>query len=92
MKPEAVVDGNALAGALAEVFAFEPTESVATCAGCGNRGPMGTWVVFVSAPGTVARCPGCDQVQIRVVRDGRGRSWIDLSGVARVEIGGNRRP
>ena len=85
MTTAASVDGNALAGALGEIFAFEPTDSVATCAGCGTRGPMGTWVVFVSAPGLVARCPGCGEVQVRVVSDGRGRTWIDLSGVARVE-------
>ena len=85
MTSEMVVDGNALAGALAEVFAFEATEAVATCAGCGNRGPMATWVVFVGGPGPVARCPGCGWVQVRIVRDPRGRTWIDLSGVTRIE-------
>jgi hypothetical protein len=86
MTSESSLDGNALGGHLAEVFSFEATAAVATCAGCGARSPMATWVVFVHAPGPVARCATCERVQLRVVHDASGRAWIDLSGIAAVEI------
>lgn len=83
---ESVLDGNALAGLLGEVFSFEPTATISTCSGCGNRAPMATWLVFVNTPGIVARCARCDAVQIRIVHGPHGRTWVDLSGVARLEI------
>lgn len=86
MKLGSALDGNVLAGLLAEVFSFEPTASMSTCSGCGDRGPMATWVVFVSAPGIVARCANCMRVQIRVVREEGGRMWVDLSGVETIDV------
>jgi Zn finger protein HypA/HybF involved in hydrogenase expression len=81
-----VLDGNTLAGKLAELLSFEVTNSAATCANCGQHAPMATWTVYVNCPGFVGRCSSCDHVQVRVVEDGRGRSWLDLSGVACLEI------
>jgi hypothetical protein len=86
MTSDAVLDGNVLAGDLREVFAFEATTSMTTCAGCGNRAPLATWMVFVNAPGMVARCANCDLVQLRIVHDERGRTWVDLSGIASLEL------
>jgi hypothetical protein len=43
-------------------------------------------MVFVSAPGMVARCTNCHRVQLRIVRDGSGSMWVDLSGIASIEI------
>jgi len=86
MTSESVLDGNALAGLLGEVFSFEPTATISTCSGCGSRVPMATWSVFVSTPGIVARCASCEAVQIRVVHGPLGRTWVDLSGVARLDI------
>jgi len=88
MTSESVLDGNALAALLGDVFSFEPTTSISTCSGCGSRVPMAAWVVFVSAPGIVARCSSCEAVQIRIVHGPHGRTWVDLSGVARLEIVG----
>jgi Family of unknown function (DUF6510) len=83
---ESELDGNALAGQLAEVFAFEATTSLAMCANCGSQVPLAAWVVYVNAPGCVARCPTCDRVQVRIVHDENDRWWVDLSGVASLEI------
>jgi hypothetical protein len=80
------LDGNVLAGILRGVFSFEPTASMAMCAGCGTRVPVGAWMVFVSAPGMVARCGTCDRVQLRVVHNDKGSMWVDLSGIASIEI------
>jgi Family of unknown function (DUF6510) len=83
---DSVLDGNALAGELAEVFSFESTTAMATCAGCGSRVPIATWMVYMDGPGSVARCATCQRVQVRIVHDEGERLWVDLSGVARVEI------
>jgi len=39
----------------------------------------------VHAPGTVVRCPGCEQVLMRIVRGG-GRYWLDLTGMRSLEF------
>lgn len=86
MTPDSMLDGNVLAGALREVFSFEATAAIATCAGCGNRAPMADFLVFVNAPGIVARCSNCEKVQIRIVHDDAGHVWVDVSGVDVLQI------
>jgi hypothetical protein len=87
MASESTLDGNALAGTLRDVFSFEATTAVATCAGCGSRSKVATWAVYVDGPGIVARCTHCERVQIGIVRQADRRMWVDLSGVAMLEIG-----
>ncbi len=79
------LDGNAAAGVLGAVFALEMTSARAICAGCGAAGPVGTLIVYAQAPGTVMRCPLCDNPVIRIVHGG-GRYWLDLSGARCIEI------
>jgi len=79
------VDGNAIGGLLREVFAVEMTAAVSTCAHCGAINEVGRVQVYVDAPGTVVRCPECEQVLMRIVR-GRGRYWLDLTGVRCLEF------
>jgi ribosomal protein S27E len=80
-----MLDGNAIGGLLREVFAEEMTVAVITCAGCGAVREVGALLVYMNAPGTVVRCPGCGAVLMRVAR-GRGRLWLDLSGVRCIEL------
>jgi hypothetical protein len=80
-----MLDGNALAGPLAEIFVGEMTMARATCAACGAVREVGSLSVFMTAPGTVARCPDCDAVLLRVVRAER-RIWLELRGVASLEL------
>lgn len=80
-----MVDGNAVAGLLGEIFAAEMTLAEGTCAGCGKVGPLGEVHVYMQAPGTVLRCPACGQVLMTVVR-GRDRVWLDLAGTRRLEF------
>jgi hypothetical protein len=75
------VDGNALAGPLAEIFAVDLTAAVGRCAGCGRTGAVGTLRVYMRAPGLVARCPSCDTVVVRLV-PGPDRIWLDLRMVS----------
>ena len=79
------LDGNAIGGLLAEIFNTEMTTAEGTCGGCGAVNAVGRVDVYVNAPGTVVRCPACGQVLMRIVR-GRGRYWIDLSGMRCLEL------
>jgi Family of unknown function (DUF6510) len=79
------LDGNAIGGLLLDLFGVEMTVALATCGSCGARGEMARLEVYVRCPGTVARCPACEAVLIRIV-EGRGRAWIDLGGVRTLEI------
>lgn len=73
------VDGNALAGPLGEIMGTDLTIAELTCAGCRTTRPLAAMCVFDRAPGFVARCPGCENVVMRVVRTA-GRVRVDLRG------------
>ncbi|GAA5014543.1 DUF6510 family protein [Actinopolymorpha pittospori] len=73
------VDGNALAGPLREVMGTDLTLAELTCAGCRTTRPLAAMHVFDRAPGLVARCPGCEDVVMRVVRT-TDRVLVDLRG------------
>lgn len=79
------LDGNVAAGELGDVFAVDVTSAVGQCAGCGRRGPMSDTRVYAGGPGLVVRCVGCDSVLLRVVSGG-GRRWLDLRGLAVLQI------
>ena len=79
------LDGNAMAGELQEVFAVDVTTAVATCGGCGTPSVVARLRVWGPAPGLVARCPGCDDVVLRLVR-GPDRAWLDLRGAVSLQV------
>jgi predicted RNA-binding Zn-ribbon protein involved in translation (DUF1610 family) len=78
-------DGNALAGALGEIFAVDLTTAGGRCAGCGFTGPVAGLRVYRNAPGLVARCPACGEVVMRLVR-APDAAWLDLHGTAVLRI------
>jgi ribosomal protein S27E len=78
-------DGTALAGPFHDVLCVEVTTAIGRCTNCGREGPMAELRVFDHAPGVVARCPGCGQVLVRVVR-GPGRAWLDLRGLTYLQL------
>jgi len=79
-----MLDGNAAAGLLQEVFAVEMTTALETCGRCGASEPLGAVRVFRGA-GTVLRCPHCENLLAAIV-EGRGRVWIALPGVRALAI------
>ena len=81
---ELMLDGNAVAGLLREVFAVEMTTAVGTCNGCGATNEVGAVRVFRGA-GVVLRCPNCDTALVKIVR-GDARLWIALPGVRALEL------
>jgi hypothetical protein len=80
-----MIDGNALAGPLGEIFAVDVTTARGTCASCGRVDVVAALHLYTDAPGMVGRCPGCEAVTVRVVR-GPDRAWLDLRGLVSLEI------
>jgi hypothetical protein len=74
------LDGNALAGALHEVFETEMTTVTGVCGSCRIPSLIAELRVYARAPGAVARCPHCDNVVLVVVEIG-GRTRAYLEGV-----------
>jgi hypothetical protein len=79
-----MLDGNAAAGLLQEVFAVEMTTAIETCNGCGATDQVGALKVFRGA-GIVMRCPKCDNALVTIVEDG-ARVWIGFAGVRTLQV------
>ena len=79
------LDGNATAGALAELFAFNVTMAMTTCAHCRDTRSMAELRAYVRAPGIVLRCRSCGGVQLRLVQSTE-RAWLDLRGIEVLQI------
>jgi Family of unknown function (DUF6510) len=81
---ELMLDGNAVAGMLQEVFAVEMTTALGTCASCGATEAVGAIHVFRGA-GYVLRCPHCDTALVTLVR-AEERMWLGFPGVRTLEL------
>ncbi len=79
------LDGNAIAGVALELFGREMTLATGVCRSCGKASMIAELHVYVTA-GFVGRCPACGAVVLRIV-EGRGRTWLDLGGLATLELG-----
>jgi Family of unknown function (DUF6510) len=79
-----MLDGNAVAGLLQEVFAVEMTTAIGTCNACGATEAVGALHVFRGA-GIVMRCPHCDNPLVRIVRDDT-RVWIGFPGAHTLQV------
>jgi uncharacterized protein DUF6510 len=82
---ELMLDGNALAGMLFDVFGSDVTASSCECAACGNHAELGSLLAFTQAPGAVLRCSACQAVAMRVVErsdayyvETRGLAWLRI--------------
>ena len=80
------LDGNAAGGILQEIFPFEMTLVEETCAHCGSTRVVGELTVYMSAMGTVMRCPTCDNVLVRVVSTKGPLHRADMQGVRVLHI------
>lgn len=76
---ESAVDGNAIAGPLSEVFAFDVTLVQITCDSCGATRPLASEIAYAHGPGTVLRCADCAFVVGRFTKI-RDSLWLDLRG------------
>lgn len=83
---ELMLDANATAGLLFEIFGAEMTASPTECASCGNSGEIGALLAFTQGPGIVLRCSTCENVVLRIVQtpeavylDARGAVYLRLA-------------
>lgn len=67
MNTALMVDGNAVAGRLVDVFGRDMTMAVARCAACAAETAMGALMAFTHSPGVVLRCPTCQAAVARIV-------------------------
>ena len=74
-----MLDGNALAGLLQEVFASEMTVAPVECASCGREGEIGSLWAFIESPGYILRCPACQHIILRMVVT-PDRIYLDARG------------
>jgi hypothetical protein len=79
-----MLDGNAAAGLLQEIFAVEMTTAVGTCDNCGAAGEVGAVHLYRGA-GLTLRCPTCGAVLMKIVAAGT-RTWVDLRGLRTVQV------
>jgi Family of unknown function (DUF6510) len=80
------LDGNAVAGVLGEVFAFEVTEARGRCDSCGAVAFFAEAHVYAHslAPGAVVRCSSCEAM-LAVVVVAAGRTRVGLTGLTWLE-------
>ena len=65
------LDGNALAGLLAEALGEDMTAVERRCGDCGDERVLGAYRAYLGA-GTVLRCPSCGALGLRVVEVAEG--------------------
>jgi hypothetical protein len=74
-----VLDGNAAAGALREVFVADTTTARIQCDTCGSVGAVGSLRYYAAPMGVVLRCTNCTAIVLRAVRTPHGR-WLEMRG------------
>jgi hypothetical protein len=83
---ELMLDANAAAGLLHEIFGVEMTAAPTECANCGNEAEIGTLLAFTHGPGLILRCSTCENIVLRLVEtpdaiylDARGAVYLRLA-------------
>jgi hypothetical protein len=81
-----MLDGNAVAGRLQQIFGGDMTTAIARCAGCASDAEMGALMAFTRGPGVVLRCPRCQAAIARIVEtdaaiylDARGAEYVRMA-------------
>lgn len=85
MNTALMVDGNAVAGELQQIFGQDMTMAVARCEACTADTEIGALMAFTRGPGVVLRCSACQAAIVRIVEtptalyfDVRGALYIRL--------------
>ena len=79
------LDGNMMAGEMLDLLSADITTASGRCVACGSTITMAQARVYTDAPGMVMRCPSCDNVLLRLVRN-PSRAWMDLRGLTYLEV------
>ncbi len=83
------LDGNAIAGALHQLFGADLTTATGACGHCGAIAQIAELRVYARAPGAVARCRSCGNV-VFVLVEARGVTRIHLGGFDLLDDPGRR--
>jgi predicted RNA-binding Zn-ribbon protein involved in translation (DUF1610 family) len=78
------LDGNAIAGLLAQLLGVEVTSAPRTCQSCGRTRAIGEHRLYRGA-GLVLRCPACGDVAARIAML-ESSCVVQLSGTWRLEL------
>jgi hypothetical protein len=74
-----VLDGNAAAGLLQEIFVLEVTTAQIQCATCSSTAAVGSLRLYAAPMGAVLRCTHCYGILMRAVQTPNGR-WLEMTG------------
>lgn len=66
---KSVVDGNAAAGLLSELFDTDVTSLIAVCGGCGSAAPLAETTVEIDEAAAIVRCRSCTHTLLTVLRE-----------------------
>ena len=80
-----MLDGNAVAGQLQQIFGRDVTTAVARCTHCEREAALAALAAFTQGPGVVLRCRGCSAAIARIVDTGRA-IYLDARGAAFIRI------
>lgn len=73
---QSVVDGNAVAGMLWDVFGADVTAVIGVCGSCGARARLAQAVVELDDVAAIVRCRACTHTLFTVLRDGGGMRLV----------------
>lgn len=74
-----VLDANAAAPLLQEIFEPDVTVAQIRCAACGSIAMFGALRLYAAPMGAVLRCTACDDVVMRAVHTPHG-CWLEMEG------------
>ena len=67
-----IVDGNAAAGLLADVFGDDMTALMGVCGGCSASAPLAETTVELDETAAIVRCRSCTHTLLTVLRTPSG--------------------
>jgi hypothetical protein len=81
-----VLDGNAAAGLLQEIFVSDITSARIQCRECGSIAAVGSLRLYAAQMGAVLRCGHCDGVVMRTVHTPHD-CWLEMTGARSLSFG-----
>jgi len=86
ISPEpSVLDGNAAAGLLQQIFAVDITRAGITCGACESVQPLASLKLHGLPMGYILSCPQCHATLIRAAAH-RQDCWLDFRGVSTLHL------
>jgi hypothetical protein len=79
------IQGNAVAGSPASIFAVDVTAAEVVCAACGARAPLADEKAYLHGSVSLLRCERCSAVLGRFRRS-QDAVWVDLQASAAWQV------